>query len=305
MPQILFIIPTIMVQLARRLVSSKLFEWFIIVVIVVNSVLIGVETYFTTPSMHLIQQIALGIFTFEIIAKWIAKDSVKSFFSDSWNVFDLSIVIVSFIPESIFSEAGMITAIRVLRVFRVLRLFRTAPEIKLIVSVLTRSFSALTYNALFFIIFMYLFGIIGVTLFKLPTAENADPATATALAKYAELAPNAPTIAPDPYGTLGETMFTLFRVLTGEDWTDIRYNLIKANELGLIHSSDTVITMFHVIWFILSAFLLLNLLVGAILNNYQVIMEEQKAAKKKLEEDELAAAKKLELEAEAVDPMAN
>ncbi len=71
-------------------------------------------------------------------------------------------------------------------------------------------------------------------------------------------------------------MFTLFRALTGEDWTDLRYNLIQANNLGLIHSSGLVITAFHVIWFILAAFLLLNLVVGAIVNNYQVIMEENR-----------------------------
>lgn len=280
-----------MISQAKKLADSKIFEIFIILVIIVNSVLIGVETYFTTPLIHGIQSAALYIFTFEIIVRWIAKDSVKSFFSDGWNVFDLSIVIVSFIPESMFSEAGMVTAIRVLRVFRVMRLFRAAPEIKLIVSVLIRSFSALSYNALFFFIFMYLFSIIGVTLFKLPDAANASPEVAAKLTEYAELAPNAPTIAPDPYGTLGETMFTLFRILTGEDWTDIRYNLILANEMGLIHSSETIITTFHIMWFILSAFLLLNLLVGAILNNYQVIMDEQKQLKKKQEEEAAEAEK--------------
>ena len=76
-------------------------------------------------------------------------------------------------------------------------------------------------------------------------------------------------------------MFTLFRVLTGEDWTDIRYNLTKASEKGLIHSPSWLITCYHVLWYVISAFLLLNLLVGAILNNYQVIMNEFKEKKSK------------------------
>ena len=87
-------------------------------------------------------------------------------------------------------------------------------------------------------------------------------------------APNSPEVSPDPYGTLSESMFTLFRALTGEDWTDLRYNLVHASKLKLIPVPPVVITSFHVIWFILAAFLLLNIVVGAIVNNYQVIMEE-------------------------------
>ena len=76
-------------------------------------------------------------------------------------------------------------------------------------------------------------------------------------------------------------MFTLFRILTGEDWTDLKYNLDKAAELEIIPTSKLVVNVYHVSWFVLSAFLLLNLVVGAILNNYQVIMEEAKAQKEK------------------------
>jgi voltage-gated sodium channel len=36
-------------------------------------------------------------------------------------------------------------------------------------------------------------------------------------------------------------------------------------------------------WFVISAFLLLNLVVGAILNNYQVAMDEQKKEREQLE----------------------
>ena len=122
---------------------------------------------------------------------------------------------------------------------------------------------------------------IGVTLFKLPDYNSAQPTLQTKLDIYAELAPNAPVVSPDPYGTLDETMFTLFRILTGEDWTDLKYNLDKAAELEIIPTSKLVVNVYHVSWFVLSAFLLLNLVVGAILNNYQVIMEEAKAQKEK------------------------
>ena len=83
---------------------------------------------------------------------------------DSWNVFDLSIVLICFIPESLFENTSTITTLRVLRVFRVLRLLRFNKEIKLIVSVLVKSMKSLFYNFVLFIVFVFIFNS-GVTLF--------------------------------------------------------------------------------------------------------------------------------------------
>ncbi len=270
-------------QLCRDLINKKWFEIGIVIVILVNCILIGVETYGSNDKVHLIQTIILGIFTFEIVTRFVARESIKSFFQSGWNIFDLSLVLISYIPESLFEGSSTIMVIRVLRVFRVLRLLRTSQEIKLIIAVLTKSFSALFYNGVFFFIFLYLFAIIGVSLFRLPAYDSLD---STQQQKYVEMmgiAPNSPECSPDPYGTLSESMFTLFRALTGEDWTDLRYNLIVAHDYGFVHAPVWVITSFHVIWFILAAFLLLNLVVGAIVNNYQIIMEESRRKMQKKE----------------------
>jgi len=272
-----------MKAICKKLVNNQLFEVLIVGVIILNSILIGVETTFSSSGIKLTQNIILGIFTVEILARFIAADSIKSFFKNGWNIFDLTLVLISYIPESMVHNTQMLMALRVLRVFRVLRLLRTAPEIKLIISVLVKSFSALLYNGIFFFIFLYLFSIVGISLFRLPDYDTLTPEKQQAYIQLMEEAPHSPEVSPDPYGTLSESMFTLFRVLTGEDWTDIRYNLVHATRLGLIQTPTWIITSFHVIWFILSAFLLLNLVVGAIVNNYQLIMEETK--RKKAEEE--------------------
>ncbi|MDR2425830.1 MAG: ion transporter [Endomicrobium sp.] len=265
---------------AKNLVAAKPFEVFISIVIVVNCLFIGIETYLHNPKIYIIQQTALSIFIVEIILRFVAADGIKSFFKSGWNIFDLSLIIISLIPESLLSNPAAVTSLRILRVFRVLRLVRTAPEIKLIINVLIRSFRSLTYNALFFCIFLYLFAIMGVTLFKLPTVNaQTPPEIVQAMKEIKIIAPNSPENSPESYGTLHESMFTLFRVMTGDDWTDIRYNLMKSYELKLIRIPPFIITAFHVVWFCLSAFLLLNLVVGAIVNNYQVIMEEMKKRK--------------------------
>lgn len=257
----------------RSITTNRWFELGITVVILANSFLIGVETYHTIDIITNIQNLILYIFTIEIVLRFIASDNVKAFFSDGWNIFDLSLVLVGYIPETLFENASAMMALRVLRVFRVLRLLRAAKEIKVIVSVLLKSTTAMFYNVVLLAIFIYLFSIIGVGLFKLPDPAVLEGEEKARYEKLMEVAPHSPSNSPDPFGTLGEAMFTLFRELTGEDWTDLRYNHITAYELGVIKTPPVVTNMFHIIWFIIAAFMLLNLVTGAIINNYQSVMD--------------------------------
>ena len=267
-------------KLASLIAYNKGFELFITGIIILNSVLIGVETYTDNLTVKMIQQGILYIFTFEILMRFIAAKSIKEFFCDGWNVFDLTLVLIGYIPETLFASASMMTALRVLRVFRILRLLRTSKEIKLIVTVLVKSMTSMFYNLILFLIFVYLYAIAGVSMFRLPDPSTLEGEQLAKYEKLMEVAPNAPSNSPDPFGDLGEAIFTLFRELTGEDWTDLRYNHITASEYGLIHVNSAVITTYHVSWFCLAAFLLLNLVTGAVINNYQIAIDEEDEKKK-------------------------
>ena len=267
-------------KIASLIAYNKGFELFITGIIILNSVLIGVETYTDNLTVKMIQQGILYIFTFEILMRFIAAKSIKEFFCDGWNVFDLTLVLIGYIPETLFASASMMTALRVLRVFRILRLLRASKEIKLIVTVLVKSMTSMFYNLVLFLIFVYLYAIAGVSMFRLPDPSTLEGEQLANYDKYMEVAPNAPSNSPDPFGDLGEAIFTLFRELTGEDWTDLRYNHITASEYGLIHVNSAVITTYHVSWFCLAAFLLLNLVTGAVINNYQIAIDEVDEKKK-------------------------
>ena len=267
-------------EIASLIAHNKEFELFITGIIILNSVLIGVETYTDNLTVKMIQQGILYIFTFEILMRFIAAKSIKEFFCDGWNVFDLTLVLIGYIPETLFASASMMTALRVLRVFRILRLLRASKEIKLIVTVLVKSMTSMFYNLILFLIFVYLYAIAGVSMFRLPDPSTLEGEQLANYEKLMEVAPNAPSNSPDPFGDLGEAIFTLFRELTGEDWTDLRYNHITASEYGLIHVNSTVITTYHVSWFCLAAFLLLNLVTGAVINNYQIAIDEEDEKKK-------------------------
>ncbi|MBQ3636712.1 MAG: ion transporter [Bacteroidales bacterium] len=263
------------VKTCERIVSNKTFEFAITFVILLNAVLIGVETYTDNVTVKLIQDIILYIYTVEILIRFVAANSLKKFFTNGWNIFDLTLVLIGYIPDSLAEDSASLMSLRLLRVFRVLRLLRSAKELQLIVTVLLRSMSAMFYNFLLFLIFVYLYAIIGVFMFRLPDPETLSGDAKERYEQYIAEAPHAPGNSPDPFGDLGEAIFTLFRELTGDDWTDLRYNHITAAKYGVIKSNSTIITTYHVTWFCLAAYLLLNLVTGAVLNNYQQAREEK------------------------------
>jgi voltage-gated sodium channel len=267
-------------RIASQIADNKIFEFFIIGVIITNSALIGIETFYSSHVINIIQEIILGIFTIEIVIRFIAAKNIKSFLKDGWNIFDLTLVIIGYIPATIFSNASMITALRVLRIFRVLRLLRTTKELKLIVNVLIKSMRSMLYNLILFLIFVYLYAIAGVAMFRLPDVSELE---GEKLETYNEFMENSPHVLAnhDPFGNLGEAIFTLFRELTGDGWTELRYNHIDASERGLIDVSSTIITTYHVSWFCIAAFLMLNLITGAVINNYQIAINEQETEKKR------------------------
>lgn len=268
------------------IIDSKLFDIFITLVILANAALIGIQVTYNPEGIQITQHLILYVFTAEVIIRYFAAGSIKAFFKEGWNIFDLVLVIIGWIPPTMVTNASAVTALRVLRIFRVLRLLRTLSEIKLIVAVLMRSMKSLLYNGILFFIFMYLFAVAGVAMFRLPEPQQLEGQRLKDYEMLMQNAPHSPSNSPDPYGTLGEAFFTLFRALTGEDWTDLRYNLVTASEYDLIHVSPGVVTAFHVLWFCIAAFLLLNLVTGAVINNYQLSIEEAEERKKFIAEQE-------------------
>lgn len=267
---------------AKQIVGKKWFETCIGIIIVINAVLIGIETYTNNNILRIIQGIILFIFTIEIVLRFMAANNIKSFFSCGWNIFDLMLVLIGYIPDlnllayfNIYLDGSSVMAFRIVRVFRVLRLIRVNEEIKTIIAVLAKSLKTIWYSSMLIVIFVYIFAIIGVELFRLPKVETMTEEQKVLYEEYCAIAPNAPQNSPDPFINVGEAMYTLFREITGDDWTDIRYNQITASKLGLIRVSPVIITIYHLLWFVIAAYVLLNIVVAAIVNNYQVIREKE------------------------------
>lgn len=231
----------------NKLLKSDVFAIVVTSVIIVNAILVGLELTFNNSLIAAIQNFCIFFFVTEIVFRWIGKDSIFEYLKNGWNWFDIIIVGISLVPANCFQETGLVSAFRVLRVFRVLRLLKAFPNIGLMARVLLKSVSSLIQAIAFLLIFMYLYALIGVILFKGEIfVSNFEGAQI------------------DPFGNIGEAIFSLFRVTTGEDWTDLRYDLINSSR------SNWIVNLYYVSWMILSAFLLLNVIIGAIVNNYDL-----------------------------------
>lgn len=235
-----------------QLVESKQFSYFIISVILLNAFLIGVELTEMTPTIYYIQKACLFIFIVEIFLRWFGRVSTKTYVNDWWNWFDIVIVLISLLPQTQHDSVGIYSAFRIIRVFRVLRLFKVFPNMSRMSLVLFKSLKSIIQAIFLLFIFMYLYALIGVILFKDHMIIH-----------------NVNLSEIDPFGNVGEALFSLFRVTTGEDWTDLRYDLMDD---GI---SNSIVNIYFVTWMILSAFLLLNIIIGAIVNNYEIEFNQE------------------------------
>ncbi|MDJ0652584.1 MAG: ion transporter [Xanthomonadales bacterium] len=230
----------------RRLLESRGFTAFITTVIVVNAITLGLETWpaavaATGSLLYVIDRAALWIFTLEITLKlWSYR---KQFFSDGWNWFDAIIVGLAWLPAS-----GPLAVLRALRVLRVLRLLSVVPQMRTVVGAL---FSALPGMGAIVSVLLLVFYVAAVMATKLFGAAF-----------------------PEWFGSVGESMYTLFQIMTLESWS-----------MGIVRpvmESYPLAWVFFVPFVVVTSFAVLNLFIALIVNSMQTLTagnrEEAQAA---------------------------
>ena len=231
-----------MKKIAQKIVSMKKFEHFIIALIILNGVVLGLET---SPDivaqfgdyLLLANHLVLAVFVIEAILKITAvAPRLKLYFGDGWNLFDFSVVVLSLIPTT--GEFAMIA--RLARLLRVARLISTIPELRLIVSTLVRSIPSMGHVLLLMSIIFYIYAVAGYHLF-----HEHDPTH---------------------WNNLGLSLLTLFRVVTLEDWTDVMYKAMELNPLTW---------MYFVSFVVVGTFVVINLFIAVVINNLEEAKHEK------------------------------
>ena len=198
----------------------------------------------------------------EIVVKMGAEGKQPwRYFYDPWNVFDFSIVAVCFLPVN----AQYVAVLRLARLLRVLKLVRALPRLQILVSALLKSIPSMGYVSLLLAMLFYVYAVAAVFIFG----------------------------ANDPihFGDLPTAVLSLFRVVTGEDWTDVMYVNMWGCDHELYGYDSAVAAMctepqglwwfasiFFCSFMIIGAMIILNLFIGVIMSGMDEAQKENEMA---------------------------
>jgi voltage-gated sodium channel len=251
-------------------------------VIILNAGYLGADVEFNTSSPQCMnawgvaETVFLAIFTVELLLRFIAER--HRFFCVAWNNFDFVIVVFcavdrvsTCLPKTDDeSEAGggagnavsilrLVRIVRIFRVLRVLRLFRFLRELLLLAKGIIGALRALFWSMLFLALVVYVFAIYFTTFVG---KASDDPQVRVW------------------FSTLPRSLFTLFVVLTLDEWPTLALDTMDA-------TTSTVGIIFIMFVFVTNL-TLLNLVTGVILENVMSISKSEKS-----DETEEEQAKKI------------
>lgn len=248
----------------RRLVDSNRFQQFIVVVIVLNAITLGLETSDQLIAelgllLHALDRIALAIFVVEIALRLVAHQ--RDFFRDPWSVFDFVVIGIALIPAS-----GAFTVLRALRILRVLRLVALVPSMRGVVAALLTAVPGMASIATLLGLLIYVSAVMATQLFGAGV--------------------------PERFGDLGMSLFTLFQVMTTDDWAAIAQEAMAVQPLAWI---------FFVIYLLVSTFAVLNLFIAVVVRAMEEqIVTEVKADVAEYQREDAVAAEAILMEVRAL-----
>lgn len=205
---------------------------FIVALIVINAVVLGLETYpwvmeMFGPQLMAIDQVLLGVFVAELALRLIAQG--PRFLRDPWNLFDTAVIAIALLPAS-----GAFSVLRALRVLRVLRLISMFPSLRRVIAGIVAALPGIgSIGAILFILY-YVSAVMATKLF----GENH----------------------PQWFGSLEGSMFSLFQIMTLEGWADITRELAQTHSLAV---------PFMVVFILVATFTVLNLFISVMLDAMQ------------------------------------
>jgi len=225
----------------RDWIEQPRFQRLIILLILVNAILLGLETSPSVlaaagPVIIAIDRVILAVFVLEIALRLFAHRA--AFWRDPWSIFDFLVVAIALVPAS-----GPFAVLRALRVLRVLRLLTMVPSMRRVVGALLAAIPGLGSIALVLMIIYYVFAVIATNLFS--------------------------AAFPEWFGSVGRSLYTLFQVMTLESWS-----------MGIarpVMAQFPFAWVFFIIFILVATFTMLNLFIAIIVNAMQGVTDEERA----------------------------
>uniref|UniRef100_A0A8C1T2M3 Voltage-dependent calcium channel type A subunit alpha-1 n=1 Tax=Cyprinus carpio TaxID=7962 RepID=A0A8C1T2M3_CYPCA len=165
-------------RICHYAVTLRYFEMTILLVIVASSIALAAEDPVCTNSernrvLRYFDYVFTGVFTFEMIIKMIDQGLILhdgSYFRDLWNILDFIVVVGALIAFALTNNKGRdiktIKSLRVLRVLRPLKTIKRLPKLKAVFDCVVTSLKNVFNILIVYKLFMFIFAVIAVQLFK-------------------------------------------------------------------------------------------------------------------------------------------
>ncbi|WP_424216738.1 ion transporter (plasmid) [Streptomyces sp. BI20] len=218
----------------RTIADAPAFSIGVLVVIIVNAALLGAETYSGLVTehrtlLHAAERLCLILFTAEIGVRVGAHlDRPKDFLRDPWNVFDLLVVLVAFMP--VIRENT--TLLRLLRLARVLRTARFMPQLRILLVAVGRALPGTLSFIFVGSLVIYVYAMVGWVFFS--------------------------DVDPDHFGSVGRAALTLALLTTMDGFGDAVHAGLQISRFSLLYYASYVL---------LASFVLVNVLIGVVLTS--------------------------------------
>jgi len=281
------------------IVVHPVFENMILFLIVASSITLAMDQPGLQKGSDLyniletFDQIFTFVFTVELMLKVIVYGLIftkTAYLKDVWNILDAFIVTISLISVFAGDSAGSLRSLRTLRALRPLRTIKRAPGLRCVVEAIIRCIPPFVNIAMVSTVFYLIFAILGVQFWAGKFWSCTDPSVAGAdecWGTFEEDVHGDGVItnstrewknAPIHFDDVQQGMLTLFEVASLELWLDVMYNAMDVPDyLGQqpVKNSSPWYAVYFVIFIVIGAFLILNLFVGAVVDTFTLVKNEQ------------------------------
>ena len=283
-------------RMLRHYVLCSTFQAFILLLIVISSINLAVDTpklpldSLEKQIIDMLDTVLVIIFTVEMILKIFVMGLIGmegAYLNDTWNQLDGAIVITSIIPKILGSTGGILGTFRVLRAFRPLRIAARYEELRIVLTALGRSVPAMVNVFGVLLFFWLIFGILSVQLFggKFYDCDLEDKALYDQIVEMGVgdtdmekcLSLGGEWTNPDfHFDNILSALRSLFVISTLEGWHNIMYHAVDATEIDALPRADasTMSALFFIVFILVGSFFLISLFVGIIFDNFVKLRDE-------------------------------
>ncbi|XP_054564863.1 voltage-dependent T-type calcium channel subunit alpha-1G isoform X11 [Eptesicus fuscus] len=280
--------------LCHRVITHKMFDHVVLVIIFLNCITIAMERPKIDP--HSAERIFLTLSNYVFTAVFLAEMTVKvvalgwcfgeqAYLRSSWNVLDGLLVLISIIDilVSLVSDSGtkilgMLRVLRLLRTLRPLRVISRAQGLKLVVETLMSSLKPIGNIVVICCAFFIIFGILGVQLFKgkFFVCQGEDTRNITNKSDCAEASYRWVRHKYN-FDNLGQALMSLFVLASKDGWVDIMYDGLDAVGVDQqpIMNHNPWMLLYFISFLLIVAFFVLNMFVGVVVENFHKCRQHQ------------------------------